>query len=55
MCESCPEFTTYRKLIAEFEMFPKELIQKLHDVINGHPIEEIVYELEDIQKKYMKS
>jgi len=49
------DFITYRKLIANFEMFPKELIQKLHDVINGHPIEEIVYELEDIQNKYKKS
>jgi len=36
-------------------MFPKELIQKLDRVINGHPIEEIVYELEDIQNKYKKS
>lgn len=53
--EVTKEFKTYRKLIPEFEMFPKELIQKLHDVINGHPIEEIVYELEEIEKKYLKS
>ena len=53
--EITPDFITYRELIAEFDMFPKELIQKLHDVINGHPIEEIVYELEDIQNKYKKS
>ena len=53
--EVTKEFKTYRKLIPEFEMFPKELIQKLHDVINGHPIEEIVYELEEIENKYLKS
>ena len=53
--EITQEFTAYRELIPEFDMFPKELIQKLDRVINGHPIEEIVYELEDIQNKYKKS
>ncbi|KKL06653.1 hypothetical protein LCGC14_2593880 [marine sediment metagenome] len=53
--EITDNFKTYRKLIADFDMFPKELIQKLHTVINGEPIEEIVYELDDIQNKYMKS
>ncbi len=53
--EITDNFKTYRKLIAEFDMFPKDLIQKMHEVINGEPIEDIVYELDDIQKKYMKS
>ncbi len=53
--EISDNFKTYRKLIAEFDKFPKELIQKLHTVINGDPIDTLVYELEDIQKKYMKS
>jgi len=49
------EFKTYTELISDFDMFPPELIQKLKNVINGHPIEEIVYELENIEKKFLKS
>ncbi|MFX1303133.1 MAG: hypothetical protein ACFE9X_07230 [Promethearchaeota archaeon] len=49
------EFKDYRELIAQFDMFPKELINKMHRVINGYPIENIMYELDDIQKKYMRS
>ncbi|MFX1326655.1 MAG: hypothetical protein ACFE91_00735 [Promethearchaeota archaeon] len=49
------EFKDYKESIAEFNMFPRELIDKMHKVINGNPIEEIVYDLENIQKKYLKS
>lgn len=49
------EFKDYRESIGQFEMFPEELINKMHRVINGEPIESIMYELENIQKKYMKS
>ncbi|MFX0104864.1 MAG: hypothetical protein ACFE75_05195 [Candidatus Hodarchaeota archaeon] len=49
------EFKEYRNSITQFEMFPEELINKMHRVINGEPIENIMYELEDIQKKYLRS
>ncbi len=49
------DFRTYAELISDFDMFPPELIQKLKNVINGHPIEEIVYELENLERKYLKS
>jgi hypothetical protein len=49
------EFKDYRESITQFEMFPEELINKMHRVINGDPIENIMYELEDIQKKYLRS
>lgn len=48
------EFKEYREKIAKFENFPEELVDKLHHVINGDPIENIIYELEDIEKKYLK-
>ena len=48
------EFKEYREKIARFENFPEELVDKLHRVINGDPIENIIYELEDIEKKYLK-
>jgi len=49
------QFKEYRENIAKFEIFPKELIQKLDKVINGSPIEDILYILDDIKKKYLKS
>jgi len=45
----------YRENIAKFEIFPKELIEKLDKVIDGNPIEDIIYILDDIKKKYLKS
>ena len=48
------EFKIYREEIIQFDKFPEELINKMHRVINGDPIENIMYDLEDIQKKYMK-
>lgn len=49
------EFKDYRETISQFNMFPEELIIMMHKVINGDPIENIMYELDDIQKKYIKS
>lgn len=49
------QFKEYRESIAKFEIFPKELIEKLDKVINGSPIEDIIYILDDIKKKYLKS
>lgn len=48
------EFKKYREKIARFETFPEELVEKLHKVVHGDPIENIIYELEDIKKKYLR-
>ena len=48
------EFKEYREKIAKFESFPEELVEKLHRVVNGDPIENIIYELEDIKEKYFR-
>lgn len=48
------EFKIYREEIAQFDNFPEELINKMHRVIKGDPIENIMYELDEIQKKYVK-
>ena len=47
------EFKIYREEIGQFDKFPEELINKMHRVINGDPIDNIMYELDDIKKKYM--
>ncbi|MFX1346255.1 MAG: hypothetical protein ACFFBC_09225 [Promethearchaeota archaeon] len=49
------QFKDYRENVAKFEIFPKELIGKLDKVINGGPIEDIIYGLDDIKKKYLNS
>ncbi len=49
------EFKEYKDSMAQFKMFPEELINKLHKVINGSPIENIAYDLEKIEKNYKKS
>ena len=48
------EFKEYRERIARLENFPEELVEKLHRVINGDPIENIIYELEDIKEKFLR-
>ena len=48
------EFKEYREKIVRFESFPEELVEKLHHVVNGDPIENIIYELEDIKEKYFR-
>ncbi|MFX1569607.1 MAG: hypothetical protein ACFFCV_14700 [Promethearchaeota archaeon] len=52
--EVSDEFKDYRESIAQFDIFPEELVNKLHRVINGDPIENIMYELDNIQKKYRR-
>ncbi|MFW9942534.1 MAG: hypothetical protein ACFFFT_15955 [Candidatus Thorarchaeota archaeon] len=49
------QFKDYRENVAKFEIFPKELIEKLDKVINGGPIEDIIYILDEIKKKYLNS
>jgi len=49
------QFKEFRESIAQFEIFPNELIEKLDKVINGSPIEEVIYILDDIKKKYLKT
>ncbi|MFX1503359.1 MAG: hypothetical protein ACFFDH_20520 [Promethearchaeota archaeon] len=49
------EFKIYKNEITQFTEFPEELINRMHKVINGDPIENIIYDLEKIQKKYSKS
>ena len=48
------EFKDFRERITKFESFPEELVDKLHKVVNGDPIENIIYELEDIKEKYFR-
>ena len=48
------EFKEYKDSIAQFKKFPRELIDRLHKVINGDPIENIAYDLEKIRTKYKK-
>ncbi len=55
MYEVSEEFKIYKEEIAQFDIFPEELINKMHRVINGEPIETIMYDIEKIQKKYMKT
>jgi hypothetical protein len=48
------EFKDFRERITNFESFPEELVDKLRKVVNGDPIENIIYELEDIKMKFIK-
>lgn len=48
-------FKKFKESISQFDNFPKELIDRLHQVIYGEPIDNLVYKLEDIKKKYLKS
>lgn len=49
------EFKDYKESVAEFDMFPEELIYRMQKVINGNPIEDIIYDLDKIQNKYLRS
>jgi len=48
------EIKEYKERISRIENFPEELLDKLHRVINGDPIENIIYELEDIKEKFLR-
>ncbi|MHA2007264.1 MAG: hypothetical protein ACXABO_05825 [Promethearchaeota archaeon] len=45
----------FKETMKKLDIFPEELLGKLHKVINGDPIENIIYELEDIKKKYLRT
>lgn len=45
----------FRKNFAQFEIFPEKLLEKLDKVINGDPIENIIYTIDDIKGKYLKT
>ncbi|MFX1280225.1 MAG: hypothetical protein ACFFA3_12475 [Promethearchaeota archaeon] len=49
------EFKEYRKNISKLGIFPEDLIRKLDKVIEGNPIEELVYLIDDIKTKYLKN
>jgi len=49
------EFKDYKESIAEFDMFPKDLINRMQKIINGDPIEDIIYDLDKIQKEFLRS
>ncbi|UCC18461.1 MAG: hypothetical protein JSV62_10125 [Promethearchaeota archaeon] len=53
--EVSDEFQDYKESIGEFEIFPEELINRLQKVINGNPIEDIMYDLDKIQQKYLRT
>ena len=49
------EFKEYITNISKLKMFPEDLTEKLDKVINGTPVEEVIYILDDIKTKYLKS
>ena len=49
------EFKDYAESVSEFDIFPKELVQRMQKVMNGDPIEDIVYDLDKIQKKFIRA
>jgi DNA repair exonuclease SbcCD ATPase subunit len=48
------ELKEYRTSISQLRLFPEELIEKLDKVINGNPVEDVIYVLDDIKAKYLK-
>jgi len=42
----------FRDSAKEIEMFPNELIERLDEVIDGAPIENLAYDIEKIEKEY---
>jgi hypothetical protein len=49
------KFKEFRENIAEIEIFPEELIERLDKVIEGDPVEKIAYDIEKIEMKYKKN
>ncbi|MHA1932301.1 MAG: hypothetical protein ACW96X_07150 [Promethearchaeota archaeon] len=48
------EFKEFKEKMRIFDSFPRELLDNIHKVINGDPVENLIYELEDIKKKYLR-
>ncbi len=56
-CEYClsDEVKTFRNTMVQVEIFPKELIARLDQVIDGKKtIDDIAFKLDDIKEKYLK-
>jgi predicted Zn-dependent protease with MMP-like domain len=47
-------FKEFREKVAEIELFPRDLIERLDEVIEGGLIENVAYDLEKIESKYKK-
>ncbi|MHA1296078.1 MAG: hypothetical protein ACTSRH_04670 [Promethearchaeota archaeon] len=47
-------FKQFKDEIAEIEMFPHELVEKLEKVIEGEPIDSLAYEIDKIEKQYKR-
>lgn len=45
-------FKNFRENMAEVNLFPPELIERMDKVINGDPIENLAYDIEKIEAKY---
>ncbi len=47
-------FKEFREKVSEIELFPRNLIERLDEVIDGGLIENIAYDLEKIENEYKK-
>jgi predicted Zn-dependent protease with MMP-like domain len=47
-------FKEFREKVSEIELFPRTLIERLDEVIDGGLIENIAYDLEKIETEYKK-
>ena len=45
-------FKNFREDMAEINLFPPELIERMDKVINGDPIENLAYDIEKFESKY---
>lgn len=45
-------FKNFRENMVEIDLFPKELTDKMDDVIAGGPIDNLAYDIDKIEKKY---
>jgi hypothetical protein len=45
-------FKNFRDDVAEINLFPPELIERMDKVINGDPIENLAYDIEKFETKY---
>jgi len=46
------KFIEFREQVNDLEIFPKELITRLDNVIDGDPIENLAYDIEKFEKEY---
>jgi len=46
------KFRIFRDNMAELDLFPKELIDKMDKVIAGEPIDNLAYDIDKIEKRY---